>query len=132
MDKKRIGPLALAIVIITGMTGGYALAKERGDEARVVQALLNSKISLSQAITTAEQQSGSKAIGAGVDDENSTVRIVVEVASNQGAAGGPGGLECAQGDYGALVGGRWQCGNMLADALDPARPIQGRGQCREP
>jgi uncharacterized membrane protein YkoI len=84
MEKKRIGSLALATLIVTGMTGGYAFAKEHGDEAQNAQALLNSKISLSQAITTAEQQSGGKAIGAGVDNEKGTLRIAVEVANNQG------------------------------------------------
>lgn len=84
MDKKRIVPIALAALIATGAAGSGAYAKEHGDEGQNAQALANSKVTLSQAIATAEQQAGGRAVGAGVDDENGTVRIAVEVASNQG------------------------------------------------
>ena len=83
MSTKRIVVLAVAGLIATGAAGRLGYAEEHGDQGDV-QALANSKISLSQAIATAEQKAGGKAVGAGVDNENEAARIAVEVASNQG------------------------------------------------
>ncbi|MGH7156081.1 MAG: PepSY domain-containing protein, partial [Acetobacteraceae bacterium] len=75
----------IATMIATGAAGGgVAYAAGHNQEAQDAQALANSKISLSQAITTAEQKTGGKAFDAGVDNNNGTARISVEVASNQG------------------------------------------------
>lgn len=83
MNTKQIVILVAAGMIATGAGGSLAYAEEHGNHTDA-QALANSKISLSQAIATAEQQAGGKAVDAGVDNENGTVRIAVEVASNQG------------------------------------------------
>lgn len=84
MEKKRILPVALAATVIIGGAGNLALSKERGEAGHDAAALANAKVTLQQAIATAEQQAGGKAVGAGVDNENGIVRIAVEVASNQG------------------------------------------------
>lgn len=83
MYRKYVLPFALAAVVAVG-AGGLAVAKERGEGNHDAAALANAKVTLQQAIATAEQQSGGKAVGAGVDNENGTVRIAVEIASNQG------------------------------------------------
>jgi uncharacterized membrane protein YkoI len=83
MNTKRIVILVAAGLIATGAGGSLAYAEEHGDHSGA-QAVANSRISLSQAIATAEQQAGGKAVGAGVDNENGTVRIAVDVASGQG------------------------------------------------
>lgn len=83
MNTKQIVILVAAGMIATGAGGSLAYAEEHGNHTDA-QALANSKISLSQAIATAEQQAGGKAVDAGVDNEKGTVRIAVEVASNQG------------------------------------------------
>jgi uncharacterized membrane protein YkoI len=84
MNARKFVPLALAAILATSAAGSAALAKERNDEGRDAAALANAKVSLAQAIATAEQQAGGKAVGAGVDNENGTVRIAVEVADGQG------------------------------------------------
>jgi uncharacterized membrane protein YkoI len=84
MTKKYIIPVALVALVASGAAGGLAFAKERGDATSDLAAMANAKVTLQQAITTAEQQAGGKAVGAGVDNENGTVRIAVEVASAQG------------------------------------------------
>ena len=83
MNMKQIVVLAAAGLIAIGGGSSVAYAEEHGDLGDA-QALANSKVSLTQAIATAEQQAGGKAVDAGVDNENGTVRIAVEVASNQG------------------------------------------------
>ncbi len=82
MIARKYVPLALAAALAASASGA-AFAEERADEGDAA-ALANAKVSLSQAIATAEQQAGGKAVEAGVDDENGTVRIAVRVASNQG------------------------------------------------
>jgi len=47
-------------------------------------ALAGMKVTLTQAITMAEQQGGGRAIGADVSQENGAIRIAVEVAGPQG------------------------------------------------
>ena len=84
MDTNRIVRLALAAAVAASAAAGVAAAKERSGNEQNAQALLNSKIGLSQAIATAEQHAGGKAVDAGVGNENGTVRIAVEVASTQG------------------------------------------------
>lgn len=84
MEKKRILPVALAATVITVAAGSLASSKERGEAGHDAAALVNAKVTLQQAIATAEQQAGGKAVGAGVDNENGIVRIAVEVAGSQG------------------------------------------------
>lgn len=83
MNMKRIAPFAFA-AILAASTAGVAVAKEAHDDEDDAAALAHAKISLTQAIAAAEQQAGGKAVGAGVDNENGTVRIAVEIADGQG------------------------------------------------
>jgi uncharacterized membrane protein YkoI len=66
--------------------GGIAQAKDRDREqdARDAAALAGMKVTLQQAITTAEQQAGGRAVGADVSQERGVPRIAVEVAGPQG------------------------------------------------
>ncbi len=84
MNTRKFAPLAFAVILATGAASTAALAKGGHEESQDAAALANAKVTLSQAIATAEQQAGGKAISAGVDNENGTVRIAVDVASNQG------------------------------------------------
>lgn len=84
MNTRKFAPLALAAMIGTIAVGGTAFAAENGkEEAQDAALLANAKVSLSQAITAAEQQSGGKAIGAGIDNANGKVSITVDVANGQ-------------------------------------------------
>ena len=76
-----------------------ALAAGAG-EAKEQTALLATQVTLSQAIATAEQQTGGKAYDAGVDADHGKPRIVVET-------NGPKGVQTVIVDAqsGAVVGG---------------------------
>ncbi len=76
-------PLAMAAVLMTATIGGSALAADR-DGDREAAALQGAKVSLTQAIATAEGQTGGRAIGADVSQEGGVTRIQVEVAGPQG------------------------------------------------
>lgn len=84
MNMKKLAPLAFAVVLATGVASTAAFANGEKEDANDAAALANAKITLSQAIATAEQQTGGKAIGAGVDNENGIVSIAVDVAGSQG------------------------------------------------
>lgn len=84
MNARKFTPLALAALVAAGTVSGVALAKETDHEKADAAALASAKVSLSQAIATAEQKSGGKAVGAGVDHEKGAVRIAVEVVGGHG------------------------------------------------
>ena len=84
MSARRLAPIALAALLAVGTTGGVALANNHNDEGNDAAALANAKVTLVQAIATAEQQTGGRAVGAGVDNENGRVTIAVEVAAKDG------------------------------------------------
>lgn len=83
MTSKLFVSLTLASVIAAGAAAGTALARGN-DEDREATALQGAKVTLSQAIATAEQQTGGQAFDAGVDNENGTVRIAVETNGPKG------------------------------------------------
>ncbi len=70
-------PLSMAAVLMTATIGGAALAAGRGED-REATALQGAKVSLTQAIATAEQQTGGRAYDAGVDVKGGQTRIAVE------------------------------------------------------
>lgn len=80
MMTKRRAAMALAALLALGAAGGIAHASERSEDQTDVAALASMKVTLSQAIATAEQQAGGKAVGADVIQENGATRIAVEVA----------------------------------------------------
>lgn len=86
MNTKRIAPLALAALLAVGAAGGIAHAKDQdgNQDRRDAAALVSMKVTLQQAITTAEQQAGGQAVGADVSRERGAVQIAVEVAGPQG------------------------------------------------
>lgn len=84
MNAKKIAPVALATLLVLGAAGGIAHAADRDQDQRDTAALATMKVTLQQAITTAEQQIGGRAVGADVSQENGGTRIAVEVAGQQG------------------------------------------------
>jgi len=83
MNTKRIAPIALMALLASGTLAGTALAASN-DENREATALQGAKVTLSQAIATAEQQTGGKAFDAGVDTKGARTRIVVETNGPKG------------------------------------------------
>ncbi len=77
-------PLALAGLLAFGAVGSIARAAERNQDQADVAALASMKVTLPQAIATAEQQAGGKAVGADVVQENGATSIAVEVAGQSG------------------------------------------------
>jgi uncharacterized membrane protein YkoI len=84
MNIKRMLPAALAAAVAIGAAGGIAHAQNRDQDGRDAAALAGMKVTLTQAIATAEGQTGSRAIGADVSQEGGVTRIQVEVAGPQG------------------------------------------------
>jgi uncharacterized membrane protein YkoI len=81
MMIEYIAAIALAGVFVLGMAGPTFSAN---GEAREETALLRTKLTLSQAISTAEQQTGGKAFDAGVDVDHGKPRIIVETNGPKG------------------------------------------------
>ena len=84
MNTKHIATLALAALLATSAAGGGAFAKDRDQDGRDAAAFAGMKVTLTQAIATAEQQVGGRAVGADVSQERGANRIAVEVAGPQG------------------------------------------------
>jgi len=99
MNTKLVASLALAGLIAVGAAAGTAVAAG-GDEDREATALQGAKVSLVQAIATAEQQTGGQAYDAGVDPNGGQTRIMVET-------NGPKGVQTVAIDAqsGQVVGG---------------------------
>jgi len=83
MNTKLIASLALAGMVTAGALSGPAFAAG-GDENREANALQGAKVSLAQAIASAEQQTGGRAYDAGVDVKGGQTRIVVETNGPKG------------------------------------------------
>jgi len=83
MNTKMIASLALAAMVTAGALSGAAFAAG-GDENREANALQGAKVSLAQAIASAEQQTGGRAYDAGVDVQGGQTRIVVETNGPKG------------------------------------------------
>ncbi len=81
MSIKRTLPIALAAV---AAIGGGAWAQGRGEDSRDAAALAGMRVTLQQAIATAEGQAGGRAVGADVSQQGGATRISVEVAGPQG------------------------------------------------
>jgi len=99
MNTKLAASLALAGPIAAGAAAGTALAAG-GEEDQETTALQGAKVSLVQAITTAEQQTGGQAYDAGADRNGGKTRIMVET-------NGPKGVQTVAIDAlsGQVVGG---------------------------
>lgn len=69
---------------IAGERGESGEADERGEDARELATLTNARVSLAQAVTAAEVQTGLKAMEAGIDDEGRGALYEVSVADDTG------------------------------------------------
>ena len=83
MNTRILASLALAGLLAAGSLAGTAFAAG-SDEQQEATALQGAKVTLSQAIATAEQQTGGHAYDAGVDIKGSTPRIAVETNGPRG------------------------------------------------
>ena len=83
MNTKITMSLALAGLLASGCMAGTAFADSR-DENREATALQGAKVSLTQAIASAEQQTGGRAYDAGVDVKGSKTLIIVETNGPKG------------------------------------------------
>jgi uncharacterized membrane protein YkoI len=82
MNTKLTTALALAGLLAAGTLGAAHAAGQ--DEDQEATALQGAKVSLIQAITTAEQQTGGQAFDAGVDKKGGQTRIAVETNGPKG------------------------------------------------
>ena len=78
MIRTMAIPAALAAFVVLGPMAGFAVAAEHEDRAET-SALQHAKVSLTDAIRTAEQRVNGKAIDAGLDHQNGNLRYEVEV-----------------------------------------------------
>jgi len=83
MNTKLIASLALTGMVTAGALSSTAFANGN-DEDREATALQGAKVSLPQAIASAEQQTGGRAYDAGVDVKGGQTRIVVETNGPKG------------------------------------------------
>jgi uncharacterized membrane protein YkoI len=98
MMIEYVAAIALAGVLILGMAGPTFSANN--GEVQEETALLETKLTLSQAISTAEQQTGGKAFDADVDIDHGKPHVIVET-------NGPNGVQTViiDAESGQIVGG---------------------------
>lgn len=84
MNKKRILPIALAVLLATGAASGLAYARDRDHRDNDPATLAAAKVTLQEAISTAEQQAGGRAVSADLQQEKGVPQFEVEVAGQQG------------------------------------------------
>jgi uncharacterized membrane protein YkoI len=74
MLRSNIIPAAVAVAVALGSAAAVAAnAAQQDDERQEAAAVLNAKTSLAQAIATAEQHTGGKAIDGGIENRNGKV-----------------------------------------------------------
>lgn len=81
MIRRTLLTATLAGVIASGAIGGSIAVYARNNEQATNEAAImaNAKITLAQAIATAEQQVGGRAVGTGIEDQDGTVYFEVQV-----------------------------------------------------
>jgi uncharacterized membrane protein YkoI len=81
MNRTKLVTLAMASVLTAGALGLAGAAHARNNDARTNEAafIANAKVTMAEAIATAEQQTGGKAVGTGIEDEDGTVLLEVQV-----------------------------------------------------
>jgi uncharacterized membrane protein YkoI len=84
MTYRKLLPITAAALLTLGAVAGVARAEAGHGEAADVAAMAGSKVTLVQAITTAEHSAGGPAIDAGLDSEHGTPAIAVAVAAKDG------------------------------------------------
>ena len=80
---NRTKPVALAMVSVLTMgtlaAAGAAYAKDKELRTNEVAIMANAKVTMAQAIATAEQKTGGKTVGTGIEDQDGTVFLEVQV-----------------------------------------------------
>ncbi len=84
MFRRYILTIALAVIIVTGAAGGCAFDEERGKAGTGAAVLASTKVTLQQAIATAEQQADGRAVSAGIEQERGVTQIEVRIMGPQG------------------------------------------------
>lgn len=80
MNRKQLVAALAAGTIAAGAIGGAVYAKERHDTPTdEVQIMATAKVTMAQAIAAAEQATGGKAVGSGIEDQDGTVHFEVTV-----------------------------------------------------
>ncbi len=86
MIRKKVLPVAMATILALGGAPSVVYAEDNvsaQETALETAAVLNAKISLTQAIAAAEQMTGGKAIRTGVENQNGTAIFYdITVAKN--------------------------------------------------
>jgi uncharacterized membrane protein YkoI len=83
MFRSKLMPMAMASMLaISAVGAGVAAAKSKEiGEQNEISAVLNAKTSLAQAIAAAEQHTGGKAVGAGIQDQDGALAYEIEIAN---------------------------------------------------
>ncbi len=81
MNSKRTLPVAMAALVALG---GIAQAQSHDQDSRDTAAAAGMKVTLQQAIATAEGKGGGRAVGADISRQGGATRISVEIAGPQG------------------------------------------------
>lgn len=80
MNRKHLIAALAAGTIAAGALGGAVYAKElRDTPTDEVQIMSTAKVTMTQAIAAAEQATGGKAVGSGIEDQAGTVHFEVTV-----------------------------------------------------
>lgn len=79
MSKTKLLSGAIAVLLITGAAGVALASAGKDDESQEVRAVAQAKVSMTDAIRTAEQQAGGRAVDASFDDESGHALYEVEV-----------------------------------------------------
>ncbi|MFZ5790148.1 MAG: PepSY domain-containing protein [Pseudomonadota bacterium] len=84
MNRNVFLPAVLAAVVTVGLASASAFAAEHENgDANDAAALAQAKITLVQAISAAEQNTGANALNATVEDVNGAPRFAVEVVKGK-------------------------------------------------
>jgi uncharacterized membrane protein YkoI len=81
MNRTKPVTLALVGVLAMGALGAAGAAYAKDKELRTNEAAImaNAKVTMEQAIAAAEQKTGGKAVGTGIEDQDGTVFLEVQV-----------------------------------------------------
>ena len=81
MNRTKPVTLAMVSVLTIGTLGAAGVAHAKDKDLRTSEAAIvaNANVTMAQAIATAEQKTGGKAVGAGIEDQDGTVFLEVQV-----------------------------------------------------
>jgi uncharacterized membrane protein YkoI len=84
VNRTKLVTLAVVSILSTNALGvaGVAYAKDKENRTNEAAIIANAKVTMAQAIATAEQQTGGKAVGTGIEDKNGTVFLEVQVVKD--------------------------------------------------